>query len=757
MSTQTVQPGVGAATDLARWGEGFYGPETEDGRPFRWMGASASIVFEPTDRPRHLELAVKCHFDDASQRLTETAGEAPPESFDLLLGWNLLSLEVPPGTSVARLSTNKLLAPEDHPGDGRQLGIQLRPPLLHDDPAQHARVRGEQEARSRSARRLLDSPLGAFQVTARGLRYEEGFYHPENDEGLPFRWMSREGRIDFPTGGPRFLEIWARSHFRDGSQRLTLATATGAATYELVDGWNALSLPVAAGEGWARLTASKALPRAHHPQDPRALAVQVRPAVFHEDAAHHGHVLQQHENRVRNWHELLSGAVELASTPPKLGIDITGSCNVKPPCVYCQWDFSKEREGDNVDVPFNVLTLREYGPFFDNAFELVNCSIGEPFMVKDIDLLLDAFGARGKLLELTTNGQILTDTNIRKLLGRNVHLYVSLDAATPETYGRLRNRSFEKILDNLRRLVDAKGGPGRNPLVYLVFMPMRANAHEVDAFVELCARLRVDRLVLRPLNPSPGIDLRWERAGYHYDYQKELLPFEELVRLSGRVAQLCRRLGVPLSDQMDFGGEMGPRFKEAYEQGRRAGAEFPPPDPAAPSLGAPPELGAPPDQAPAPEGTAPQGAEDRAGTGEASATLGDAKLPICTEPWTSLYVLRRGTLPCCYGGGPVAPMADFKRAWNSPLVQDIRRELREGRFHRYCFDSPDCPIVRKAEEARDLSMTQEALLVSRRLLNRVRRSGYGVPGKIFRISKHYWRLGLARVRRVLGRARPSAV
>ena len=60
-------------------------------------------------------------------------------------------------------------------------------------------------------------------------------------------------------------------------------------------------------------------------------------------------------------------------------------------------------------------------------------------------------------------------------------------------------------------------------------MPQRANVHEVDAFVELCARLRVDRLVLRPLNPSPGVNLVWERGGYHYDYQNEILPFEDLV------------------------------------------------------------------------------------------------------------------------------------------------------------------------------------------------------------------------------------
>ena len=155
-----------------------------------------------------------------------------------------------------------------------------------------------------------------------------------------------------------------------------------------------------------------------------------------------------------------------AGSPPwKLGIDIQGSCNVKPPCVYCLWDLAKEREGANVDVPFNLQTLREYGPLFDNAAVLVNCSIGEPFMMREMDLLLDEFGSRGKVLELTTNGQILTETNIRKLLGRNVHLYISLDAATAQTYAKLRNDTFERLIANVRRLVQAKGGPGRLPLV----------------------------------------------------------------------------------------------------------------------------------------------------------------------------------------------------------------------------------------------------------------------------------------------------
>ena len=101
-----------------------------------------------------------------------------------------------------------------------------------------------------------------------------------------------------------------------------------------------------------------------------------------------------------------------------LGIDLHGACNVKPPCVYCEWDFTKALEGEQVDTPFTLETLKDFGPFFDNAESLVNCSIGEPFMMKPIDDLFDAFDRGGKVLEMTTNGQILTDRNIQKLIGR---------------------------------------------------------------------------------------------------------------------------------------------------------------------------------------------------------------------------------------------------------------------------------------------------------------------------------------------------
>src|SRR5262245_26609017 len=410
------------------------------------------------------------------------------------------------------------------------------------------------------------TPLAAAPAT---VTYGTGFHHQEHAEGLPFHWMSLEGALEFePAPEPRFLELWVRSNFHDLSQDVTAAVAGAPdAHHPLVYAWNALSVPVPPGAGRVRLTANRIFPREYYPGDGRELAVQVRGERLHADEARHGHVFRQQANTVLNRRELLAGKVDLASRPPKLGVDMTGACNVKPPCVYCAWDFNKALEGPNVDVPFSTATLEHYDAFFEDAQELVNCSIGEPFMMKNVDELLDAFGSRGKVLELTTNGQILTDVNIAKLLGRNVHLYISLDAATPETYAKLRNPTFTRLLDNVRRLVEAKGGRGKLPLVYLVFMPMKANAHEVDTFVDLAAELGADRLVLRPLNDSEGVELNWDRAGYRFEYQKELLPFPELVRISGRVAELCRRHGLELSDQLDFGGALQAQFAEEFEQG----------------------------------------------------------------------------------------------------------------------------------------------------------------------------------------------
>jgi pyruvate-formate lyase-activating enzyme len=573
--------------------------------------------------------------------------------------------------------------------------------------------------------------LPPYLATREPVELASGFYDREHEGLDEYRWMGLSAVLAFgPDARERFLECWAFSEFRDLSQVLSCSRAGTVDRVPLVHGWSPLSLAIPPGAERVELAVNKLFPAAYYPADSRSLGIRLRPPHLHRDPVRHGHLVRQHANAVENAREMLEGRNALASTPVSLGIDLHGACNVKPPCVYCEWDYNKDLEGDYVDAPFTLDTLREWGPIFDNSLSLVNCSIGEPFMMKNFDDLLDAFGDGGKVLEMTTNGQILTDRNIQRLLGRSIDLYVSLDAGTAATYAKLRNDRFDAILQNLRRLIDAKGGRGHLPRVHLVFMPMRVNVHELDQFVRIAAELRVDRVVLRPLNYSDSIGLTWDRGGHRFEYPKELLPFEDLVRVSGRAAELCRRLDVPLADQMDFGGSMGDQFARWFEEGSRAAAE---------TLEVP-TAGEPAPQVPA-DGGAPVGQPQQGRQSAASApagpdgplpSLGAERMPACTEPWKSLYILRRGVFPCCYGGAPIAPMDQHREAWNSPLMQGIRRELAHGRFHDYCLRSPACPIIRKSQEADTLPPSQARRLRLRRWWTRLDRVSRGLPGRVYR-------------------------
>ena len=590
------------------------------------------------------------------------------------------------------------------------------------------------------------SPPASPEIT-----FPDGFYEEEREGADRFRWMQPKGNLAFaPSAEDRFLEFWVLSEFRDLTQHLTVSSGASQLGVPLVAGWMPVSVPVPPGAASVNLEVNKPFPAEYHPSDRRRLAVRIRALRLHGDADRHAALIRQHENARLNQQELLDGRTVLASTPPSLGIDLHGVCNVKPPCVYCEWDFSKDLEGDRAAVPFTRATLDEWGPFFDNSTTLINCSIGEPFMMPNLDELLDIFRRTGKTLQMTTNGQILTDRNIQRLLGLPIDLYVSLDAATPDTYAKLRNNTFNRLVANLRRLIAAKGGRGRLPYVHLVFMPMRCNIHELEAFVRLAAELNADRLVLRPLNFSDGAVLDWTRNGYHFEYQEELLPFDELVRASGRAFRLCRDLGVELADQMDFGGAMRDLFHVDFDAGGETAAP-----------GGAVALEASSTSSAEPERVAAPAIEPQPPLAATPPSLGSERTPACLEPWKSLYILRRGVLPCCYGGEPLAPMEDYRAAWNSATLQAIRKTLLAGRFHDYCLRSPACPIVRKSEHAGLLPIGQRLLMRSRHLWWRLNQRAGNRPNEylyfpikrtVLRVNRAFTQPGYVRkhTRRLFG-------
>jgi len=109
-----------------------------------------------------------------------------------------------------------------------------------------------------------------------------------------------------------------------------------------------------------------------------------------------------------------------------------------------------------------------------------------------------------KIVELHTNGILLDEDTLRKLgpgAGKINRLFVSIDAATAETYAQVRGGDWERLLKNLRWAASL----GLDSFV-LMFVYRRANFREMPLFEKLAKDVGADSACFSPFMP-------WERAG----------------------------------------------------------------------------------------------------------------------------------------------------------------------------------------------------------------------------------------------------
>lgn len=427
-----------------------------------------------------------------------------------------------------------------------------------------------------------------------------GWYEWDDADYFSSRWMGLEAQVlvhpDWWRRG-RFATLPVLGEVQDGSQVLAVVRdGQPIAEFPVLPGWHVYDfvLPAEATNADRNpsvvLRVNRLQPADHHPSDPRDLGIRVGTPEVHDDARRHekarvlsdfcssiaaGAVIgtdhavadaaeQQpsgatasffERNTALNQREFESGATVLASFPLNLGIDLYGKCNIKPPCVYCQWDDGKAQEGDEVNSVVDDETLRSYGEFFDAARAFINCSIGEPLLHPRLPQILDLLAQHGKLLEIATNGQAFTPATVRALAGRDITLHVSLDAASADTYARLRNDRWHDVLAGLIALRDARRYADWLPRVYMVFMPMRANLRDFEGYFKLCRLVGAHALVLRPLIQFEHTDIKVERGGYHFDYAQELLTRGEVQAVIEQSCVFSTKYGVAVSNQFGFGTE----------------------------------------------------------------------------------------------------------------------------------------------------------------------------------------------------------
>jgi MoaA/NifB/PqqE/SkfB family radical SAM enzyme len=472
------------------------------------------------------------------------------------------------------------------------------------------------------------------------VRPVDGFYSLERDALGAFCWARRRFTLRFPADS----RFWSACLcYPVEGERLVARDRRGTqVVLALHEGWHTYAIDLSALEGDAvDFEVSRVVPCA---SDPRELGVRIRrlSRLRHsDDCARRERML---ENRLLNERELESGAVVLTSLPPLIRIAVETRCNIKPRCVYCDWEKAKLDEAES-DFRFSFAALAELGAFYRAAEGIAELGYGEPPMSPEFSSLVEEFSDAGKAFAFACNGQILGPAVRQPLLGKDIQVLVSIDAATAESYARYRNGYFDLVLENLTALCAEKKAHRNLPVVTATFIAMRSNVGEFEAFLELMQRAGVDTVRVMGLDGYSRLLQRAEqRGGARYDYAEERLSFEELEHFVDRAKGSARRRSIPLYAVTDFG-------LEHHGNGR----------------------------------------------------------PLCEEPWRTMNVLNRGIIACCNNKvdrlaewserGDRSLEQFLGDVWNAPAYQEMRATLAQGKLPEICRNAGSCSIVARHQRA----------------------------------------------------------
>ena len=263
---------------------------------------------------------------------------------------------------------------------------------------------------------------------------------------------------------------------------------------------------------------------------------------------------------------------------------------------------------------------------------------GEPMMSQSFWPWVSFFSANATArIEFNTNGLLLSRRNIDRLFEHRVGLIcVSLDAATPETYAKIRGGDWDRVMQNLAMLSKARSENRRDDVRLALNMTvMRENAHEMPMLIDLAQSLSFDEVQFYKLNSGPAYN--WTertKSGFVFDYQEQLperhvsyvQPFISRAIELGRAKSIDIDLDVRLSGAC--GGDASEDFKEELPQYRE-----------------------------------------------------------CTAPWSWLSIARNGNVyPCGMASAPIGSLQDqsLLEIWNGEIMHRLRGNIEKNQIDHVC-------------------------------------------------------------------------
>ncbi len=186
-----------------------------------------------------------------------------------------------------------------------------------------------------------------------------------------------------------------------------------------------------------------------------------------------------------------SNSSYLKSLPLRATIQTTDFCNLN--CIMCQIhshrDLHKLKQMQQSDFEKIVQKL------FPTLIEVHPTNIGEPLFSPWFDYLSEMALKYGVLLDITTNGTLLTKQKCIKILPCLLDIKVSFDGAKKETFERIRKgANYETVLQNIKNFVEIRNSLSSMATITLQMTLFNFNYNELPDVIRIAKNLGVDKV-----------------------------------------------------------------------------------------------------------------------------------------------------------------------------------------------------------------------------------------------------------------------
>ena len=322
----------------------------------------------------------------------------------------------------------------------------------------------------------------------------------------------------------------------------------------------------------------------------------------------------------------------IKNTPLKIQLEITNRCNLK--CIMCARIFNprySSTAGFIGDMDLDLV--KKIRPVLRGVSAVYTFGNGEPLLNSNFLNILRIISPFRPRISFNTNGTLLNEKKCREIVDLGIDCVVfSIDSPIKESFEKIRKGSdFDVVIRNIELLHKTKSNKkSKVPHIGFAIVAMKQNLREVPQLIKLAKKLGVESIYIEPLIWQNGP--RYERF-YKDNEILTSIGFFEVRKICGEITGVAKEEDIKVTSPY-FDKLLGGKGNQISIKGK----------------------------------------EDNPG-------------PICTRPWTTIFISWNGEVRTCCGSHFVfgnLRTQPIEEIWNGPKFQSYRKQFINGEIPPSC-------------------------------------------------------------------------